>query len=174
MNENENLSCALVHTAVAWKSIKWKSVIHRVNKLQRRIAKAVWQKQFGKAKALMRLLVTSYDAKLLAVYRVSQINKGEKTSGVDGILWTNDSAKMRAVNDLKTFGYQPKPLRRIHIPKKNGKKRPLSIPTMNDRAMQTRFALALEPWAETTADPNSYGFRYASEQVHLSQFSYLP
>ena len=159
MNENENLSCALVHTNVAWKSIKWKNIIHRVNKLQGRIAKAVKQKQFGKAKALMHLLVKSYDAKLLAVYRVSQINKGKKTSGVDGILWTNDSAKMRAVNDLKTFGYQPKPLRRIHIPKKNGKKRPLSIPTMKDRAMQTLFALALEPWAETTANPNSYGFR---------------
>ena len=78
MNENENLSCASVHNAVAWKSIKWKAVIHRVNKLQRRIAKAVWQKQFGKAKSLMHLLVKSYDAKLLAVYRVSQINKGKK------------------------------------------------------------------------------------------------
>jgi len=159
MNENVNLSCALLHPQVTWKHLKWATIIHRVNKLQCRIAKAVKQTKFGKAKALMHLLVKSYDAKLLAVYRVSQINKGKSTAGVDGTIWETDKLKENAVKNLSLRGYNPKPLRRIYIPKKNGKKRPLSIPTMKDRAMQTLFALALEPWAETTADSNSYGFR---------------
>jgi RNA-directed DNA polymerase len=159
MNENVNLSCALLHPDVKWKHLKWTTIIHRVNKLQCRIAKAVKQNKFGKAKALMHLLVKSYNAKLLAVYRVSQINKGKSTAGVDGNIWETDKLKENAVKNLSITGYNPKPLRRIYIPKKNGKKRPLSIPTMKDRAMQTLFALALEPWAETTADSNSYGFR---------------
>lgn len=97
MNENVNLSCALLHPQVTWKHLKWATIIHRVNKLQCRIAKAVKQTKFGKAKALMHLLVKSYDAKLLAVYRVSQINKGKSTAGVDGTIWETDKLKENAV-----------------------------------------------------------------------------
>ena len=68
---------------------------------------------------------------------------------------------MQAVEDLKRRGYKPLPLRRIHIPKRNGGRRPLSIPCMIDRAMQALYLLALEPVAEQGADPNSYGFRKA-------------
>ncbi len=86
-------------------------------------------------------------------------NKGKKTPGVDGVVWRYARAKMRAVRSLSQRGYRALPLRRMYIPKKNGKRRPLSIPTMYDRAMQALYKLALAPVAETTADWNSYGFR---------------
>jgi len=158
MNENVNLSCALPAHTDHWKTIMWRKVIQRVSRLQRRIAKAVQKKQWGKAKALIFLLSKSFYAKLLAVFRVTT-NKGGKTPGVDKTLWITPEQKYQAVKNLKTRGYSPKPLRRIYIPKRNGKKRPLSIPTMHDRAMQTLFKIALDPFSESTADRNSYGFR---------------
>jgi len=103
-------------------------------------------------------LTRSLTAKLLAVKRVTS-NKGKKTPGIDGVLWQGARAKWRAVQSLCRRGYRTQPLRRIYIPKKNGKKRPLSIPTMMDRAMQALYKLALAPVAETTADSHSYGFR---------------
>jgi RNA-directed DNA polymerase len=83
-------------------------------------------------------------------------NKGKKTPGVDGVLWQGARAKWRAANSLHRRGYRPQPLRRIYIKKKNGKLRPLSIPTMYDRAQQALYKLGLAPVAETTADRNSY------------------
>jgi RNA-directed DNA polymerase len=95
---------------------------------------------------------------LLAVRRATS-NRGKRTPGVDGVVWLTDGRKMRAVETLRRRGYSPLPLRRIYIKKKNGKLRPLGIPTMRDRAMQALYRLALVPIAETCADPNSYGFR---------------
>lgn len=86
-------------------------------------------------------------------------NKGRNTPGIDGVIWRSDRQKFDAVQQLKRRGYRPQPLRRIYIKKKNGKLRPLSIPTMLDRAHQALHSLALQPVAETCADKNSYGFR---------------
>ncbi|WED21555.1 group II intron reverse transcriptase/maturase [Vibrio sp. JC009] len=141
-----------------WQSIDWKAVELHVLKLQMRIAKATREGKQGKVKALQWILTHSRAAKLLAVKRVSQ-NKGSKTPGIDGVIWNTDTLRMAAVNQLSRKGYKAKPLRRIYIPKKNGKLRPLGIPCMIDRAQQALHLLALEPVSEAIADPNSYGFR---------------
>ncbi len=149
---------APVDDARKWTSINWDEARRHVRRLQVRIAKAVLKERWNKVKSLQNLLTNSFYAKVLAAKRVTS-NKGKNTPGVDGILWKGARAKWRALKSLRRRGYKPEPLRRIYIPKKNGKKRPLSIPTMTDRAMQALYKLALAPVAETTADGNSYGFR---------------
>lgn len=150
--------CATPRTAQSWQEIDFKAAERSVKKLQMRIAKAVKEKKWGKVKALQWTMTHSFYAKALAVKQVTE-NQGKRTSGVDHELWDTPSGKFKAIGKLKRRGYKAQPLRRVYIPKKNGKLRPLSIPTMTDRAMQTLYRLALEPIAETTADPHSYGFR---------------
>lgn len=123
-----------------------------------RIAKAIREGKHGKAKALQWILTHSYAAKMLAVKRVTE-NKGARTPGVDNEVWRTGRQKFAAIHRLRRRGYRPRPLRRIYIEKKNGKLRPLSIPTMTDRAHQALHTLALQPVAESQADRNSYGFR---------------
>lgn len=104
------------------------------------------------------ILTHSFSAKVLAIRSVTR-NKGKKTPGVDGETWNTPKKKASAVHQLKRQGYKASPLRPVYIPKKNGKKRPLGIPTMKDRAMQAVYAMALDPIAEVMADPNSYAYR---------------
>jgi RNA-directed DNA polymerase len=146
------------HPKLNWSSINWKKVKKTVQELQMRIAKAVREGKFRLVKSLQWLLTHSFYGKLWAIRRVVT-NKGKTTPGVDGVVWNTPQKKMQAVNLLNRRGYRPFPLRRVYIKKKNGKLRPLSIPTMRDRAMQALYALAVVPVAETTGDPNSYGFR---------------
>lgn len=141
-----------------WESIKWSAIGKHVQRLQMRIAKATREGRLGKVKALQWLLTHAFSAKLLAVRRVVH-NAGSKTAGVDGVRWRTSGQKLAAAKSLQRQGYRPKPLRRIYIPKKNGKRRPLGIPTCTDRAMQALHLFALEPVAETQADHNAYGFR---------------
>jgi RNA-directed DNA polymerase len=152
-----------------WNAVDWRSVERQVRRLQVRIAQAEKEGRAGKVKALQRILTRSFTAKLWAVRRVI-VNKGRRSPGVDGVLWKTPGERWTAAQSLRARGYHPQPLRRIYIPKKNGKLRPLSIPTMGDRAMQALFLLALNPVAEVRADPNSYGFRpYRSTADALGQ-----
>jgi RNA-directed DNA polymerase len=150
--------CATTDRAPTWHQINWRQVERNVRRLQTRIAQATQAGKWGKVKALQRLLTHSLSGKALAVRRVTE-NTGKRTPGVDGQTWTTPEQKTTAVQTLRQRGYHPRPLRRIYIPKSNGAQRPLSIPTMRDRAMQALYLLALDPVAETLADPNSYGFR---------------
>ncbi|PCK03696.1 MAG: group II intron reverse transcriptase/maturase [Alteromonadaceae bacterium] len=136
----------------------WQHLEKQVRRLQFRIAKATREGRWNKVKCLQRLLTRSFAAKALAVKRVTQ-NRGKRTCGVDGRLWSTPKSQQKAISLLRHHGYKPMPLRRIYIPKANGKKRPLGIPTMLDRAMQALEEQALQPVAETLADRHSYGFR---------------
>ena len=144
-----------------WKlpdGLDWKTVLVKVQRLQMRIAKAARLKKYRLMRSLQWILAHSRFAKLLAVRRVTS-SKGKNTPGIDGVIWRTSRQKLHAVKQLYRRGYKATPLRRVSIPKRNGKLRPLGIPVMRDRAMQALYALTLEPIAETNADPNSYGFR---------------
>ena len=145
---------------VDWHAINWRKVYRNVRRLQARIVKATQEGRWGKVKALQYLLTRSFSGKALAAKRVTE-NQGKRTPGVDGEIWDTSQKKATAIQRLRQRGYKPQPLRRIYIPKNHKKeaKRPLSIPTMIDRTMQTLYLLALAPVVETMGDLNSYGFR---------------
>jgi RNA-directed DNA polymerase len=145
-------------STIDWRDFDWSDCQRRVRSLQLRIVKAWQEGRRRKAKALQRMLTRSLSGKALAVRRVTE-NQGKRTPGVDHELWSTPEAKSQAVLSLTRRSYKPRPLRRVYIPKSNGKMRPLGIPTMKDRAMQALYLLALQPIAECTADRNSYGFR---------------
>ena len=141
-----------------WLQSDWHRIAAEVNRLQMRIAKATMEGKWGRAKVLQHLLTRSHSGKMLAVKRVTE-NRGRRTPGVDGKIWSTPAAKWMGMQSMQHRSYRALPLRRIYIPKRNGKKRPLGIPCMRCRAMQAVWKLALEPISESLADPNSYGFR---------------
>ncbi len=156
--KSDKKDCAPGTKLMNWNPIDWKKVKKSVKSLQLRIAKATREGKPGKVKALQWLLAHSFDAKLLAVERVTG-NSGKRTPGVDGNRWKNPTQKFRAAQSFVGKDYKALPLRRLYILKKNGKKRPLGTPTMKDRAFQALHLLALEPVSETLADKGPYGFR---------------
>ena len=138
--------------------IDFKKAERHVKKLQKRIALAYKNHRYDVVMNLQHKMIHSLYAKALAI-RCVVSNKGKYTPGIDNVVWNTSDEKVIAIFMLKRRGYKSSPLRRIYIPKGNGKFRPLSIPTMHDRAMQTLYKFALEPIAEISADEHSYGFR---------------
>ena len=148
--------------ATIWSETNWKKTYKYVNKQQRRIYRAESEGNKRKVRDIQRTLVRSAAVLKVAIKRVTQINKGKKTPGLDGFRALNDEqrgelfVKMR---DMNINLHNPKPAYRIHIPKKNNKTRPLSIPVVIDRVYQEILRIVLEPQHEVHFEPVSYGFR---------------
>ena len=142
-----------------WSDIDWKKVEKTVFKLQNRIYRASESGDMFAVRRLQKMLIKSWSARLLALRRVTQDNQGKKTAGVHGIKVLTPQQRLALVGRLK-LGTKSKPTRRVWIDKPGTKeKRPLGIPTIEERAKQALVKLALEPEWECRFEPNSYGFR---------------
>jgi len=150
--------CATTNTYSRWEEIDFNKAEKCVKKLQKRIAVAYKNHRHDVLMNLQHKLVHSFYARALAVKCVTT-NRGKDTPGVDNVIWSTSDEKLNAIHSLRRRGYNSQSLKRIYIPKGNGKMRPLSIPTMHDRAMQTLYKFALDPIAEISGDEHSYGFR---------------
>jgi RNA-directed DNA polymerase len=141
-----------------WKDINWKSCNLKVFELQYKIFTASRLRNKDEVKKLQKTLVKIEAAKFVAVRKVTQDNRGKNTPGVDGIMKLDEQARTKLARSLRLDG-SASPIKRVYIPKANGKLRPLGIPTIQDRAKQCLLKLALEPEWEARFDINSYGFR---------------
>ena len=145
-----------------WNTTPWRKLEVVVFKLQKRIYQASRRGDVKAVHKLQRLLMKSRSAVFLAVYRVTQKNRGKHTAGIDGLASLTNRQKMQLAKAILNSPMQPmaSSLRRVWIPKPGrDEKRPLGIPVMEDRARQTLVKLALEPEWEAKFEPNSYGFR---------------
>ncbi|MEO1374795.1 MAG: group II intron reverse transcriptase/maturase [Cyanobacteria bacterium J06635_10] len=143
-----------------WAEFNWKLIKRRVKKLRQRIFRATQKKEWNRVRSLMKLMLRSRDNLLLAIKRVSQINKGKNTAGVDGRKVNTNSQRLSLFLEIQQdASWKAKPTRRVYIPKSNGKKRPLGIPTIKDRVLQSIVKNALEPSWEAQFEATSYGFR---------------
>lgn len=143
-----------------WNKIQWQKVEKQVRRLQERIYRAAKRQQWQKVRSLQILLAKSYSNKLKAIRDVTQRNTGKTTPGVDNKVYDTPAKRWEvSQRQLNYQTHKPSPVKRIYIPKKDGSKRPLGIPTMDDRIVQAIIKTALEPEWEARFEPHSYGFR---------------
>jgi RNA-directed DNA polymerase len=143
-----------------WNAVNWRRVNRQVRNLRRRIFRATQQGDWRRVHSLQQLMLRSHANRLDAVRRVTQVNQGKRTPGVDKVLIKTPTARGKLVDDLGTLQpWRAKPTKRVYIPKARGKLRPLGIPTIRDRALQAMIKNALEPSWEARFEAISYGFR---------------
>ena len=144
-----------------WELANWKGFQKVLFRLQKRIFKAIREGDKAKARRLQKLVLSSHAARMLAIRQVTQLNTGKKTAGIDGKKSLTFKERFQLEKTLKqhTKTWKHQGLREIPIPKKDGTKRILKVPTMADRAWQCLVKYALEPAHEATFHARSYGFR---------------
>ena len=145
-------------TTNAFEKLDYFKAEKSVKKLQKRIVEAYKKGNIKLMLYCQHVLIHSYYAKALAVHKVCK-KSGSKYPGIDGITWSNFQDGMNSIFYLEPRHYKPKPLKRIYFTKSNGQKRPIGIPTLQDRAIQTLYRFALEPISEFTADSSSFAYR---------------
>ena len=149
----------LIQQEYEWSELPWKKFEKVLYKLQKRIYQASLRGDVLNVRRLQKLLIKSRSSKLISVRRVTQDNQGSKTAGVDGVKNLTPKQRFKLVDKI-SLGSKSSPVRRVWIPKPGkDEKRPLGIPTIEDRAVQCLVKMALEPEWEAKFEPNSYGFR---------------
>jgi RNA-directed DNA polymerase len=144
-----------------WDAVDWRVQEQHVRRLRQRIFTASQVGDLKRVRNLQKLMLRSRSNTLLAVRRVTEVNAGRLTAGVDGRIVLGAEAKAGLVEQIhrRQRPWQARPVKRVYIPKADGKRRPLGIPVIVDRVLQARVAAALEPEWEARFEPRSYGFR---------------
>jgi RNA-directed DNA polymerase len=144
-----------------WDRVDWGQAEEHVRRLRRRIFAASQAGDLARVRSLQKLMLRSRSNALVSVRRVTEINAGRRTAGVDGkvVLLAQDKADLADWVQRRAAAWSPRPVRRVYVPKSNGRRRPLGIPVIADRALQALAAAALEPEWEARFEPKSYGFR---------------
>src|SRR5260221_4174358 len=143
-----------------WKAIDWRKANRTVRNLRHRIFRATQEGNLKKVRSLQKLMLKSYSNRLVSVRRVAQVNAGKHTPGVDKLVIKTPAARGKMVDALAHYSlWKARPARRVYIPKSTNKLRPLGIPVVMDRCLQSMLKHALEPAWEAKFEGISYGFR---------------
>src|SRR5262245_49055166 len=156
----EKVSVSPAQPGCDWNGIDWHQAIRSVRKLRQDLFRATREGDLKKVRTLQRIMLRSYENRVLSVRRVTQTNRGKNTPGGDKVVLKTPEARGRLVDRLGAFEpWKPRPARRVYSPKADGRQRPLGIPAIVDRALQATVKNALEPFWEARFEDSSYGFR---------------